>query len=230
VAGPQVDPDEVTHEEGAFLVRLARESVEYWFRHRRRMPLPSGIPGKLLRPGAAFVTIETYMEGGRRELRGCIGYVKPVKSLAETVIEVALESAFRDPRFSPLEEWELDNVTFEVSVLSPLEEAPRDPDGRLSFVRVGRDGLVVERGAFTGLLLPVVPVEYLWDEETFLSETCIKAGLWPDCWLDPETRVYRYRARAWRESRPRGPVEYRDLRRELEEALRRYSRGGVAGH
>ncbi len=224
----QVDPEELGDAEGEILVRLARESVEYWFRERRRMPVPEDIPAILRRPGAAFVTIETYHEGGRRELRGCIGYVKAVKSLAETVIEVALESAFHDPRFKPLEEWELDHVTFEVSVLSPLEEAPRDPDGRLRFVEVGRDGLVVERGAFTGLLLPVVPVEYLWDEETFLSETCVKAGLWPDCWLDPETRVYRYRARAWRESRPRGPVEYRDLRRELMEALERYA-GGRGG-
>ncbi|MEB2837069.1 MAG: AmmeMemoRadiSam system protein A [Desulfurococcales archaeon] len=223
--GRQVDPEEVTHEEGALLVRLARESVEYWFKHREKMPLPRGLPEKLLRPGAAFVTIERYLEGGRRELRGCIGYVRAFKSLAETVVEVALESAFRDPRFPPMEEWELDHVTFEVSVLSPLEEAPRDPEGRLRFIVVGRDGVVVERGAFSGLLLPVVPVEYLWDEETFLSETCVKAGLWPDCWLDPETRVYRYRARAWRESRPRGPVEYRDLRRELEEALRRYGGG-----
>ena len=214
-----VDPDEVTDEVGVYLVRLARRSVEYYLEHGRRMRVPDDAPPLTLRPGAAFVTIETYYGPRRRELRGCIGFVEPVKPLAETVIEVALESAFNDPRFPPLRREELDTVTFEVSVLSRLEEAPRDPRGRLSFVLVGRDGLVVERGPFKGLLLPQVPVEHAWDEETFLSETCIKAGLWPDCWLDPETRVYRYRAASWREAEPRGRVERRDMRRELEEIL-----------
>ncbi len=216
-----VDPDEVTDEVGEYLVRLARRSVEYYFEHGARMPTPEDAPPLTRRPGAAFVTIETYLEGGGRELRGCIGYVEPVKPLVDTVIEVALQAAFNDPRFPPLARHELDTVTFEVSVLSVLEEAPRDPRGRLAFVKVGRDGLVVERGPYRGLLLPQVPVEYGWDEETFLSETCIKAGMWPDCWLDPETRVYRYRAAAWREEYPRGPVERRDMVRELEEILGR---------
>jgi len=219
--GEPVDPEELTDEEGVELVRIARRAVEYWFEEGRRLEAPRGLPERLYRPGAAFVTIETYYSPDRRELRGCIGYVEPIKPLVETVIDVALEAAFRDPRFPPLRREELEAVTFEVSVLSKLEEAPRDRDGRVSFVKIGRDGLVVERGYARGLLLPQVPVEYLWDPETFLSETCIKAGLWPDCWLDPNTRVYRYRARLWREEYPRGPVKPRDLARELEEALER---------
>ncbi len=217
--GKPVDPDEVDDELGEYLVRLARRSVEYYMEHGRRMPTPSDAPEKARRPGAAFVTIETYYGPRSRELRGCIGFVAPIKPLVDAVIDVALEAAFEDPRFPPLRREELDTVTFEVSVLSQLEEAPKDPSGRLSFVVVGRDGLVVERGPYKGLLLPQVPIEHGWDEETFLSETCIKAGMWPDCWLDPETRVYRYRAAAWREVEPRGPVERRDMRRELEELL-----------
>ncbi len=214
-----VDPEELTDDTGAELVRIARRTVEYWFEHRERMPAPQGLDPVVYRRGAAFVTIETYYSEDHRELRGCIGHVIAVKPLIESVIEVALEAAFRDPRFPPLSREELDNVTFEVSVLSPLEEAPRDPAGRLGFVVIGRDGLVVERGMYKGLLLPEVPVEYLWDEATFLSETCLKAGLWPDCWLDPETRVYRFRTRAWREKWPRGPIARRDLREELRRKL-----------
>jgi len=145
---------------------------------------------------------------------------RPVKPLVEATIESALNSAFRDPRFPPMEEWELDQVTFEVSVLSDYEYLGDDPAERLANVLIGRDGLVVERGVHAGLLLPSVPIDHVWDRSTFLSETCIKAGLWPDCWLDPETRVYRYRARVWREEVPLGEVEYRSLRNEYISRLR----------
>jgi len=210
-----VDPEELDDKEGEFLVKIARMSVEYWFKHRKHLPLPEDVPQKLRKRGAAFVTIETYYGPEERELRGCIGFIEPVKPLVEVVRDVALEAAFRDPRFPPLREEELERVTFEVSVLSALEEAPEDPSERVKFVKIGRDGLVVERGWARGLLLPQVPVEYGWDAETFLSETCLKAGLWPDCWTDPKTKVYRFRARLWREERPKGTIVRRDLEKEL---------------
>ena len=218
-ADDYVDPEELSDEEGVFLVKIARKSVEYWFDNKKLMPLPADVPEKLLKRGAAFVTIETYYGPDDRELRGCIGFIEPVKPLVEVVRDVALEAAFKDPRFPPLRREELDLVTFEVSVLSRLEEAPQDFRERLRFVKIGRDGLVVERGWARGLLLPQVPIEYGWDEETFLSETCLKAGLWPDCWLDPKTKVYRYRARLWREERPKGDIRRRDLEKELKRLL-----------
>ncbi len=214
-----VDPEEVTDKEGEYLVRLARRSVEYYFTYRRRMPTPQDASAKLYRPGMAFVTIETYYGDEKRELRGCIGSTTPVKSLIDTVIEVALESAFSDPRFPPMEEHELDQVTFEVSVLSEFEYLGDTPQERISNVKIGRDGLIVDAGVAKGLLLPVVPVEYVWDRQTFLSQTCIKAGLWPDCWLKPEIKVYRFRARVWREKYPRGPIEPRDMTKEYVKKL-----------
>jgi AmmeMemoRadiSam system protein A len=213
-----VDPDEVDDSLGEQLVRLARKSVEHYFDRKELMPAPQGLPPVAYRPGAAFVTIETY-EGGSRSLRGCIGFIEPVRPLVRSVIEVAVEAAFNDPRFMPMERQELDYVTFEVSVLSALEEAPRDVKGRLEFVEIGRDGLVVEKGIYRGLLLPEVPVENLWDVETFLSETCIKAGLWPDCWRDERVKVYRFRTAAWLEETPKGRVRRRDLAAEYRQAL-----------
>ncbi len=202
-----VDPDELSDAHGEFLVKLARSSVEYFYKEWRFMEPPDNTPELLMRPGAAFVTIDEYKGPGEYRLRGCIGVVKPVDPLVKTVIRVAVEAATNDPRFPPLKPRELGSVVFEVSVLSDLEELPDDPSGRASSVRVGRDGLVVERGMYRGLLLPQVAVDLGWDERTFLSETCVKAGLSPDCWLDPATRVYRYRASIWREEYPGGPIK-----------------------
>ncbi len=215
-----VDPDELSDEHGVYLVRLARRALEYYFRTGRPLDPPEDAPEILRRPGAVFVTLETYYPDGRRELRGCIGITRPVYPLVEATIRSAYSSAFEDPRFPPLHEYELDQITVEVSVLSAYEYLGDTPRERLNNVLIGRDGLVVERGAAAGLLLPSVPVDYLWDRATFLAETCVKAGLWPDCWLDRETRVYRYRARVWREREPRGEVEARSLRNEYLSRLR----------
>ncbi len=214
-----VDPEELTDDEGQFLVKIARKSVEYYFNTREKLPTPKDISSKLLRPGMAFVTIEKYYNYDHRELRGCIGTTAPIRSLIDTVIEVALESAFNDPRFPPLERYELDQVTFEVSVLSDFEYLGDTPEERLKGVVIGRDGLLVDAGLAKGLLLPVVPIEYMWDRATFLSQTCIKAGLWPDCWLSSKIRVYRFRARVWREKEPLGETEYRDMRKEYVKKL-----------
>ena len=212
-----VDPEELTFDEGSYLVWLSRRAVEEYFGLSKRMDykLPSK---KLERPGAAFVTIETYSHGSR-SLRGCIGYIKPVKPLYLTVKEVALQAAFNDPRFPPMRKEELDNVTFEVSVLSDMEKAPANREGRKNFVKIGRDGLLVVYGLFSGLLLPQVPVEYGWSVEEFLSETCIKAGLPWDCWFDSKVDVYRFRARIWREVEPRGRIEELDLHKEWLEKM-----------
>lgn len=210
--GKPVDPIELDDRHGEFLVRFARKSLEYYFRVGERLKPPEDADPLLSRPGAVFVTIETYYDYDHRELRGCIGVTRPVKPLLEAVVDSTLNSAFNDPRFPPMEEYELDQVTFEVSVLSEFEYLGDTPSERIVNLQIGRDGLIVERPPYAGLLLPSVPIDHLWDKTTFLSETCIKAGLYPDCWLDPKTKVYRFRARVWRERYPMGPVEYRSLR------------------
>ncbi|HIQ03592.1 MAG TPA: TIGR00296 family protein, partial [Desulfurococcales archaeon] len=84
-------------------------------------------------------------------------------------------------------------------------------------ITIGRDGLIVERGIFKGLLLPQVPVEYGWDTKTFLAETCMKAGLPPDAWLLEGTKVYKFQALIFAEEEPRGRIIQRDLMKELKE-------------
>jgi len=207
-----VQPEELSFEEGVYLVRLARRAIEEYVEKRTRLSLPSDVPPKLVRKGMAFVTIETVVNG-HRELRGCIGFLKPLYPLAETVINAAIAAATEDPRFPPLTPSELGRIVIEVSVLSTSRRVsnPREE------VVVGKHGIVVSRGWFSGTLLPQVPVEYCWDVETFLAEGCLKAGLYPDCWLDPSTRIEVYTARVFQELSPGGEVVERDLAREYRE-------------
>ena len=122
-------------------------------------------------------------------LRGCIGYIKPVKALGETVQEMAVAAAFHDPRFPSLKPDEVRDLTFEISVLSPLK---RIKD--INEIEVGKHGLYIVRDFNSGLLLPQVAVEYEWDRETFLQETCYKAGLSTRAWMDKETEIYIFSA------------------------------------
>jgi AmmeMemoRadiSam system protein A len=132
----------------------------------------------------AFVTLKK-----RGHLRGCIGYIKAVKPLWETVQEMAVAAAFHDPRFPSLKPDEIRDLTFEISVLSPLQ---RIKD--INEIEVGKHGLYIVRGYNSGLLLPQVASEYSWDREFFLKETCSKAGLPPHVWLDEETEIYIFSA------------------------------------
>lgn len=209
-----VDPEEVGLEDGFFLVKLARKAVERYLRSGVVMAVPEDTPQKLRGLGASFVTLLKLKGRDERELRGCVGYVRPVESLALNVIHAAIAAATEDPRFMPLELKELDKVIFEVSVLSGMEELSRNPRRRPEEFAIGRDGLMVEYGLYSGLLLPEVPVEYCWDNETFLAETCFKAGLSPDCWLNEDVKVFRFRTRTFKEVRPEGEVILRDLREE----------------
>jgi len=133
----------------------------------------------------AFVTLKKH-----GELRGCIGTLECRAPLPEEVARVAVSAAREDPRFEPVRASELNDLDVEVSVLGPLE--PIDPFDR-DAIEIGRHGLVVEQGSRRGLLLPQVATEWGWDRETFLSQTCVKAGLPQDCWRSG-AKVYRFAA------------------------------------
>ncbi len=142
----------------------------------------------LKKKGAAFVTLK---KGGN--LRGCIGHVIARVPLFQCVADVARSATIHDTRFSPVRPDELEDLSYEISVLTPPE--PTTPDQ----VVVGRDGLIMSRGGRSGLLLPQVPVEWSWSREEFLASTCRKAGLPLDCWRDPETTIESFRAIVWGE-------------------------------
>lgn len=157
-------------EEQDRLLKLARESLEARV-HRHRAPAPPA-GGLLDSHRGAFVTL--HRQG---ELRGCLGRIDVDQPLAETVAHLAAVVSDSDPRFTPVDAKELPAIDVEISVLTP----EREP-ASLEEIEVGRHGLIVERGSRRGLLLPQVATEHGWDRETFLSHTCLKAGLPPDAW------------------------------------------------
>jgi AmmeMemoRadiSam system protein A len=123
------------------------------------------------------------------QLRGCIGSLRASRPLAENVISMARSAATEDPRFQPVSEQELNDLEYEISVLTPLQIL-EDPYN----VRVGIDGLViVGTGGRSGVLLPQVPVEQGWNREEFLSGVCRKAGLDPDAY-NGNVVLYRFQA------------------------------------
>ncbi|MEM1891196.1 MAG: TIGR00296 family protein, partial [Thermofilaceae archaeon] len=107
---------------------------------------------------------------------------------------------------------ELKSVVFEVSVLSPPQLVQYSkPEELLEKIKVGRDGVIIEKGVLRGLLLPQVPVEYEWNAEEFLENACIKAGLPPDAWRTTRIKVYTFTARIFAEVYPEGEVVERVL-------------------
>jgi uncharacterized protein len=139
---------------------------------RGQPPSPPPLEGPLGEAGAAFVTIHC---GGA--LRGCIGHLDADEALAQVVARMAVAACSADPRFRRVQERELAGLAVEISVIGAFESIAGPLD-----IRVGRDGLLVEQGRRRGLLLPQVAVEHGWDAETFLSQTCVKAGLATNAW------------------------------------------------
>ena len=201
----------LTQQDGEYLLRMARRAAETYLKKGEILKVPDDVPPKLRECCGVFVTINS-VKGKGHQLRGCIGFPYPTTMLAQAVIESAISSAAQDPRFLPMNAEELDEVVFEVSVLTPPEPVEVDnPQDYCSKIKVGRDGLIVERTYSKGLLLPQVPVELSWDEETFLCQCCVKAGLPPDSWLLKGTKVYRFQAIVFEEISPKGKIRRKEI-------------------
>jgi uncharacterized protein (TIGR00296 family) len=198
---------ELTLDEGKFLVNLARSAVKTYLETGKALKAPDNTPEKLFEHCGVFVTINS-VKSGEKKLRGCIGYPYPTSPLVEAVIDSAVSAATRDPRFYPLSLGELGRVVFEVSVLTPPEAVEvENPKEYVSKIKVGEDGLIVEKGVYKGLLLPQVPVEWGWCEEEFLCQCCVKAGLVPDSWLTKGAKIYKFQAIIFEEETPLGEVK-----------------------
>jgi AmmeMemoRadiSam system protein B/AmmeMemoRadiSam system protein A len=132
----------------------------------------------------AFVTIQK-----KGQLRGCIGYIEGHGPLHKTVEKMAAEAAFRDPRFPPVKEKELPELDIEISVLTPLRKITDVRE-----IEVGKHGIYIIKGGWSGLLLPQVATEYGWDRLAFLEHTCQKAGLPPNAWKEKDIEIYIFSA------------------------------------
>jgi AmmeMemoRadiSam system protein A len=169
------------------LLQVARDAVLSHVTGQSASELP--LTGALAAKGGAFVTLHV-----KGDLRGCIGHIAADDLLGRVVPRCAIAACSEDPRFPPLAASELPALEIELSLLGPLEpiNGPHD-------FEIGRHGLVVERGWRRGLLLPQVATEWSWDRETFLSQTCRKAGLPLDAWRKGAS-LWRFEAEVFDES------------------------------
>lgn len=182
-------PPVVTQAEGRELLQLARSALESWVRVHHK-PEPAGpLKGVLARELGAFVSLHTR----QGELRGCIGHMLPGGPLGREIADLAIAAGTHDPRFDPVSADELGGLVYEVSVLSPMDLVSA------SEVQPGKHGLLIRRGNRSGVLLPQVATEHGWDRETFLTHTCMKAGLPPDAWRDPATEIRVFTAQVFSE-------------------------------
>lgn len=172
------DASELTKDNKIFLLKLARSVIEAECEGKKLKIIPPPSP-IMKEPRGAFVTLHK-----NGQLRGCIGYIEAIKPLVTTIQEMAKAAAFDDWRFNPVQAEEVPHLELEISVLSPITEVT-DP----ATIVVGKHGLIVTRGTNRGLLLPQVATEWKWDRETFLAQTCVKAGLPEDAWKQQGTKI-----------------------------------------
>ncbi len=186
----------LTVDEGKAAVRLARDALISYI-EKKAIVEPKGLPPVFNEKRGVFVTI--HEEG---ELRGCIGYPQPILPLGRAIVDSAINACSRDPRFPCVRPSELKRVEVEVTILTK-PEAYDIPKSQLpDVVRIGKDGLIVAKGIYSGLLLPQVAPEWGFGPIEFLSQTCLKAGLPPDAWIDDDTEVQHFEAQIFAEVAP----------------------------
>ena len=193
---------QLSDSDGAVLVKTARKAVTEFLSNGNRIKLESDIEEKFSFNSGVFVTLNN-PDG----LRGCIGFPMPEKKLSHAIIEGAIAAATEDPRFPSVKTNELNDIVFEVTVLTPpVEIDVSDPMEYLEKIKVGRDGLIIRHSFSSGLLLPQVPVEYGWDVEEFLQHTCEKAGLARDTWKNESVKIEKFEGIIFKEETPNGVI------------------------
>ncbi len=209
--------DELTEEDGIVLTRLAREAI---YAHLRSEPtvldkqFTPEQENKFKKAHGVFVTLYKMLpqvkskgkvESNKiafheKQLRGCIGYIYPAKSLLRAVIDNAVSAATSDPRFGPVTEEEMPNISIEVSVLT----SPQSIENWRQ-IRLGIDGIILNKQNQQSVFLPKVAREFGWNLTETLTQLSIKAGLNPDGWMQGAFFEV-FQAKAFAEPSENGPA------------------------
>ena len=171
------------------LLKLARETIESYL--KTGIKPETSLSGEIYdKQRAVFVTLTV-----EDQLRGCIGQLEPRSILKKAVIDMAVSAAVHDTRFSPVTIDELSNIDIEISVLTPMTKINDYRD-----VRLGIDGVVIQKGYRGGVFLPQVATETNWDLDTFLKVLCQqKAGLNSTAYKEPDTDIYVFQVEKFSE-------------------------------
>jgi uncharacterized protein (TIGR00296 family) len=198
----------LTKQEGEIAVRLARKAIEECLKNGKKIN-PDNLPKVFKEKRGVFVTLNKKKD--RKELRGCIGRPYPILPLGEAIIVSAINAARDDPRFHPVKPGEINDLVIEVTVLTIPKRIKAKPKELPDKIVIGKDGLIVAAGISSGLLLPQVAVEHGFDSAEFLCQTCMKAGLMPDSWLNG-AEVYSFEGQIFEEVEPGGEIKEKDIK------------------
>ena len=184
----------ISERAGNYLLKLAKDSIKYYLDNGEKMQKPDDYPIELDENLGVFVTLNKNFR-----LRGCIGYPEPVMPAIDATMEAALSAAINDPRFPEVSISEFDDLDFEVTVLTkPKMIVVAHPDQYKEEIEIGHDGLIIQKGFAKGLLLPQVATENHFDIEEFLENTCMKAGISADSWMDESCDVYKFQGQIFK--------------------------------
>ncbi len=164
---------------GHKLLNVARNAIDACLSNSDPLPETVDSP-ELNQTAGCFVTI--YKDN---QLRGCIGNFVSQQPLYLEVAQMAVAAATADPRFHAMDQSDIGNYSLDVSVLSPLNKIED-----ITQIEVGVHGIYLEKDSSRGVLLPQVASEQGWDQQTFLEQTCVKAGLTTDAWKSSRTTIY----------------------------------------
>lgn len=178
----------LNNQEKKLLLKIARDTLTSYLTDKK-IPKFTIDSSRLKEELGAFVTLT---KDGM--LRGCIGRIVADTPLYQVISDFVLEAALHDPRFAPVQLSEVKDLEIEISVLTPFEEVKN-----LDEIEVGKDGLMIKKGWNSGLLLPQVATEYGWDKNTFLEQTCQKAGLPRFAYKDKDAIIYKFSALVFNE-------------------------------
>lgn len=184
----------LTKEDGNYLLKIAKKAIENYVNNNEKIEIPKDCPEHMKENLGVFVTLNK-----NQNLRGCIGYPEPIMPLINAIIDSAISAAVRDPRFPEVTKKELNELDYEITVLTkPKLIKVNIPEEYPNQINIGEDGLIIEKGFFKGLLLPQVATEYNMDSEEFLSHTCMKAGLKPNAWLNENVEIYKFQGQIFK--------------------------------
>ena len=195
----------LTLTQGKKLIKLARKSIDSWFKKKQLDFSKEKKEFKELQ--GVFVTLHL-----NKELRGCIGYPYPSLQLAEAIFQSARSAAFSDPRFDPLTEKEFNKCILEISVLTVPQQIQSTGNLIPDQIELGKDGLIIQFAGHSGLLLPQVATESKLSAIDFLTAVSQKAGLSGDIWLNPQAKLYKFQAQIFSEIKPNGLVKYNNAK------------------
>ncbi|KZX11707.1 AmmeMemoRadiSam system protein A [Methanobrevibacter curvatus] len=185
----------ISENQGKYLIGIARKSIIEYLEFRKITSIPPEVSEELLENLGVFVTLNK-----NNQLRGCIGYIEASNPLIELTIQSAIMAATNDSRFENVTIEELDEIDIEITILTrPKLIKVLESNEYLDKIKIGVDGLIVEKGFNKGVLLPQVPVENNWDVREFLEYTCLKAGLPTSAWLGLDTLIYSFQGQIIKE-------------------------------